>query len=236
VSAVSAWLRRHLFRSYRSVFKFLTGRDVPHAAIFDHVYARQKWLKGSGPGSYAETTETYRAFLQDFIATRGVKSVLDIGCGDWQFSQLINWSGVDYLGIDVSSIALAQARSFATDRIRFVESDARTMALPRADLLIMKDLLQHWTNAEIVALIPKLAQFRYCLITNGFVDGAMPALNLDKSAGSYRPVDLAKPPFCVAGTDIHTYDFAVPVAGGGMFSEQKRVFLIENTVSGGGGA
>jgi SAM-dependent methyltransferase len=233
VIALSRWLHRHLFRSYRSVFKFLTRRDVPHAAIFNQVYAKQKWLKGSGPGSYAETTETYRAFLQDFVAARSVKSVLDIGCGDWQFSQLIDWSGIDYLGIDVSSIALGHAQRFATGRIRFAEGDARTMALPRADLLIMKDVLQHWTNAEIVALIPKLAQFRYCLITNGFVDGAMPALNLDKSAGSYRPVDLAKPPFCVAGTDVLSYDFSVPLAGVGTFAEHKRVFLIENAVSSG---
>jgi SAM-dependent methyltransferase len=231
VSAITRWLHRHLFRSYRSVFKFLTGRDVTHAAIFDHVYAKQKWLKGSGPGSYAETTEKYRAFLQDFIATRGVKSVVDVGCGDWQFSQLIDWSSVDYLGIDVSSIALGHAQNFATDRIRFTQGDARTMVLPRADLLIMKDVLQHWTNAEIAALIPKFAQFRYCLITNGFVDGAMPALNLDKSAGSYRPVDLAKPPFGVVGTDVLAYDFAVPVAGAGVFAEHKRVFLIENAVS-----
>ena len=221
------WLRRNLFRTYRTIFKFIAGRDVPHAAIFNHIYNTGKWLKGSGPGSYPETTETYRAFLQDFIATREIRSVVDVGCGDWQFSQLIDWGDLDYLGIDVSSSALDEARRFATGRIRFAQGDARTMALPPADLLIMKDVLQHWTNAEIMALIPKLGQFRYCLITNGIVEATMPTLNLDKSAGSYRPIDLAKPPFSVAGTEVLTYDFSVPIAGPSIFSEQKHVFLIE---------
>ena len=27
---------------------------------------------------------------------------VDVGCGDWQFSRLIDWSGIDRRGIDVS--------------------------------------------------------------------------------------------------------------------------------------
>jgi SAM-dependent methyltransferase len=59
------------------------------------------WGAGSGPGSASHETIAYRAFLQGFLQWNRVRSVVDLGCGDWQFSRFIDWSGVDYTGVDV---------------------------------------------------------------------------------------------------------------------------------------
>jgi SAM-dependent methyltransferase len=218
------------FQMYRRLYNAVHGRDVPHAAVFDFIYASNAWHIGSGFGSLPQATETYRPFLQDFLARHAIRSVVDAGCGDWQSSRLIDWSGIDYLGIDVSSIVLKNIVGHAAPNIRFAEGDIRTLEQPGADLLIMKDVLQHWSNADIQALIPKFARYRYCLITNGTSAEVQPNLNQDIPAGHWRPVDLALPPFSVAGEYVHAYDFTVNLGNGQVSQEHKRVFLVRGQV------
>ena len=69
------------------------------------------------------------------------------------------------------------------------------MELPRAELLIMKDVMQHWLPAEISAFLPRLAQFPYSLITN---DVEAPELR-PKWHERWHPLDLTKPPYCLPG-------------------------------------
>lgn len=67
-----------------------------------------------------EYAEPYVDMLQRFLHDYEIRSVVDLGCGDWQFSRLIDWSGVDYLGLDVVEFVVDTNREqFATDSIRF---------------------------------------------------------------------------------------------------------------------
>jgi hypothetical protein len=50
--------------------------------VFDTNY-RAGW--GSGLGSLVSSTVTYRYIIESFIRLNDVHSVLDVGCGDWQF-------------------------------------------------------------------------------------------------------------------------------------------------------
>ena len=69
--------------------------------IFDTIYKYNLWLFGSGTGSLAINNKPYISFLNKFIKENNIKSVIDIGCGDWQISENIDWSNIKYLGIDV---------------------------------------------------------------------------------------------------------------------------------------
>jgi len=57
---------------------------------FARHYETDAWIGGSGIGSHAVNTQGYVRFLQRFIRANGVKSVVDFGCGDWQFSRAID--------------------------------------------------------------------------------------------------------------------------------------------------
>lgn len=216
-----------VFDSYRQLYNLIHGRDIRHAEIFDFIYAADLWEGGSGAGSSPEATETYRAFLKDFMVKNGIRSVVDAGCGDWQSSRLIDWSGIDYLGIDVSSVVLKNTKRFTKDGVRFIEGDARSIDLPGADLLIMKDVLQHWSNADIMEMIPKFRRFRYCLIANGATEQVRAYVNKDMPAGGYRPVDLSQPPFSVPGSFVLSYDVAYVTRSDGPVCSAMRVFLID---------
>ncbi|CAN5168303.1 hypothetical protein BH10PSE9_BH10PSE9_13590 [soil metagenome] len=173
------------------------GKVIPHSEIFNFVYATDVWYGGSGAGSSEAATVTYRAYLSGFLREKKIRSVVDAGCGDWQSSRLIDWTGIHYLGIDVSSVALKNTAQYSSSSIQFREGDVRSDDLPGANLLLMKDVLQHWPTADILAFLPKLGRFRFCLITNDFDPNRR--FRPEIRAGAHEPVDLTKPPFLLRG-------------------------------------
>jgi SAM-dependent methyltransferase len=187
-----------------------------HGEIFDFIYRNDVWKGGSGTGSREDVTRDYREFLQQFIQAARITSVVDLGCGDWQFSRHVDWSGIDYTGVDASAVVLENTGKFARPGVRFLHADGMTDALPAADLLIVKDVLQHWSNADIQAFLPQLQNYKGALITNGFPPGGEGFVNSEiRTGANYRPVDLPRPPFNLPGR--YVFDFQA--------DEPKRVFL-----------
>src|SRR5271165_5564077 len=72
--------------------------------VFQAIYREGAWGRGSGPGSKPSNTIEYRAFIE----ANGIQAVTDLGCGDWQFSYLIDWSGIEYLGLDLVPEVIAE--------------------------------------------------------------------------------------------------------------------------------
>jgi SAM-dependent methyltransferase len=189
-----------------------------HSEIFDSIYRENFWKTGSGPGSREEVTRAYRDWLQDFLSVNRIASVVDLGCGDWQVARHMDWVGIDYVGVDASALALQETQKFARPGVRFLHADGVTEPLPPADLLIVKDVLQHWSNADILAFAPQLAKFRFALITNGFSPPRAARMNMDIEAGDCRAIDPALPPFRLPGCFVFRFQA----------DELKRVFLWTN--------
>src|SRR5712692_11917380 len=108
----------------------------------------------SGSGSLVPSTVTYRHIIESFIRLNNVHSVLDLGCGDWQFSKLIPWdyNHISYLGLDVSSYIIERnTATFGTDRHQFkvIRNPSEIFDLGGFDLIVCKDCLQHVPNSVI---------------------------------------------------------------------------------------
>lgn len=144
-----------------------------HKEIFTEIYDKNIW-GGSGGGSSPENTVEYRALLQKFLRDYNIKSVVDFGCGDWSFSRLIDWTGIDYNGLDiVHSVIDSNRVKYTKPNIHFYVWDDYTSI--GADLLILKDVLQHWSNDQIDEFLYGVLNpsqksipvgFKYILITN----------------------------------------------------------------------
>jgi hypothetical protein len=113
---------------------------------------------------------------------------------------------------------LANIKKYASENVLFCELDAVTDELPFAELVIMKDVIQHWSNDEIVQFLPKLKNFKFALITNGFPHQAMSRVNTNIQAGGWRPIDLTAAPFNLGGAYVFSY----------VGDEIKRIFLYSN--------
>jgi SAM-dependent methyltransferase len=161
---------------------------------FTLAYKTGQWHHGSGSGSSPANTRTYRRFLAAYMQENRIRSVLDIGCGDWQFSRLIDWTGIDYLGVDVVPAVIGHNWfRYARPTIRFEHGDVLNgYQPPDADLILCKDLFQHWPDDAIHQLGARLTG-RRALITYDL--GGGPGPEWDTEPGGYRPLDLTRLPF-----------------------------------------
>lgn len=183
------------------------GGNRPLAETFTEIYREKTWDTSragtgtSGSGSTLQTSREYRAFLEGFIAEHGVRSVVDAGCGDWEFSQAVDWKGATYLGIDISpEVVDGVKQRFEKDGVRFQVGDV-TEDIPAGDLLVCKDVLQHLSNDLVRKFIKnnlRRGKYQWAIITN---DRQWPGFfnNRDISSGRRRGLDLRAPPFELTG-------------------------------------
>ena len=174
-------------------------QQTEHAKVFGEIYASDKWSNGSGPGSNTEACAPYRALIEDCISKRGVKSILDVGCGDGQSLTGLRLGTATYTGIDVAPVALERARK-ATPNGTFLELDATTVPVdkwPDADLVLIKDVIQHWPLSLVKDRMEAIvARYPRVLVTNS-VECSFATVNAECKTGEFRPIDLGKPPFCL---------------------------------------
>lgn len=198
-------IRKRLFNDFPQ-YKSIFAPETAHPVIFENIYKNNVWEKGSGGGSYPENTGEYRAFLQNFLREKQIKNVVDLGCGDWQFSQLLNWDGINYLGVDcVHFLTEENRKRFAKKgSIDFETADITNFNVPPCDLLIIKDVFIHWRNEEIQNFFKRSIPAKYILVTN---DNRVNGQHKDITApGQYRDVDITKHPFNLAAKPVLVWE------------------------------
>lgn len=156
----------------------MNDNSLDPKTVFCDIYKRRVWGEGSGGGSDYERAKPYCDFVSEYLKIPpypiGVRTVLDIGCGDGRVAKHINWHGAKYTGVDA-------AQGF----------DALTDDLPAADLVLCKEVLQHLSNAQVELLLARTSHYRRRLFTSYVGEGT----NTDIQTGQSRPVDLTLPPF-----------------------------------------
>jgi hypothetical protein len=183
-----------------------SSSDTPEK-IFTRIYETKGWGSSiHGSGSSKDATMQYRVFLQKFLKSRNIHSVVDIGCGDWCFSHLIDWSGISYSGYDVvKNIILQNEAKYSKSNIKFVHADCLSIDLPQAELLICKEFCQHLPNAEIKKFLSKIRMFTYCLFIDDVDGKTLTSENRDIAMGGWRCIDLTKPPFNLQAVKVMNY-------------------------------
>ena len=169
-------------------FSIYDGENL--GAEFQRIYRDGEWTFGrfprSGSGSSIEATNEYRAIIQPWI-DRSAR-IVDLGCGDWTFSQHIDWTGHNYLGLDVvPELIDSHNIRFAEPHIHFscVDFAHHPEAIPDADLYIIKDVLQHWPNYLITQFLRELVKRNApIVVTNCMSDEEMD----DVPLGGFRPL------------------------------------------------
>lgn len=167
-------------------------------SIFSGIYARDDWKLGSGPGSQPENCGLYLHFLSDILHDYGVRTVLDIGCGNWAHLKNADWGTTSYLGIDVVPLLILQnIKEYQKDGISFRACSINDVEnVSSFDLVIIKDVFQHLNYAEILCILKSVKLARLLLVTNDLAE-----INQDCACGGYRPLNMSAPPF---GFDVVT--------------------------------
>ena len=160
---------------------------------FTNIYEKELWGrgKGSGAGSRPKFNAPYITFLENFLRDNNIKSVIDFGCGDWQFSQYIDWGNVNYLGLDVVDSVIENNKkqfpeySFISDTTVFPYLEGR-------ELILIKDVIMHWPNKEIESFLDKLITYNIKIL---LVNESGQATNRRlKKVGGFSNIDYDKFP------------------------------------------
>ena len=194
-----------------SLSPLFSNEDIE--ATFTQYYENASWGRNehgegySGPGSQVSNTARYMKFLQDFVKKNKIKTIVDVGCGDWTFSQYLDWNGAEYTGIDiVKPVIEKNIKKFSSPKVRFIHSNGIEMDLPKADLLICKDVLQHLPDREIHKFLKQLSKYKHCLITNDIDPKTKSSENIELSDFTCgRFMDLTKYPFNLEGRKVLSY-------------------------------
>ena len=187
---------------------------------FAQIYDRHIWQGNSlsGPGSDEERTVDFRRLLAQFLKSHKIRSVVDLGCGDWSYGRLVDWSGCKYTGIDVvESVIDNNQRQYAKSNISFLCLDAGRQDLPMADLLIVKEVLQHLPTKDVQTILRKAQSYPFAIFVNDIthhIQGTQRQMwrwqsicsrNTDIEPGGYRLLSLREPPFSLDAKHLLTY-------------------------------
>jgi hypothetical protein len=174
---------------YRRTCKKLDAR-----AIFTAIYTKQLWKGGesvSGPGAEPGQTRVLIESLGRLLEALNIRSLLDIPCGDFNWMREVDLAHVDYLGADiVEELIAANKRTYPQ---RFEVIDLLGGALPKKDLILVRDCFVHLSYKEIFAAIGNIkgSGCRYLLATTFTGCGK----NKDICTGNWRKVNLQEKPF-----------------------------------------
>lgn len=167
--------------------------------IFTNIYENHSWNgeeSVSGSGSDLKATVVIRNKIPRLFEELHIKTVIDVPCGDfWWFKEIDMTQLAWYLGIDIVDELIQNNNAlYANNKITFKQGDLSTEILPKADLVLCRDLFLHLSNATNLAILQnlKLSQAKYLLIST------YPSIinNTDKKASrSCRPINLELPPF-----------------------------------------
>lgn len=183
---------RHVWSHHKARQRPSHG-DLPR--VFEDIYQNGLWGTGgwgsgevydSGPGSAGAAAGDFVRVVNDLIESEGLISVVDIGCGDFRVGSRIARPGLDYTGVDIFPGLIEQnTQRHGRAGLRFVCADATKGALPKADLCIIREVLQHLSNDDIAAILGQLGKFRFAVIAEHHpAPGFLWKANVDKAAGS----------------------------------------------------
>jgi SAM-dependent methyltransferase len=206
----SCWVNemRRLLRRGRVKLQALRYRRLSPQETFERIYASRAWGTGggnpfdSGTGSTDQFTRAYVDTITAYSEDRRLSTIVDLGCGDFRVgSHLIKSANVDYIGVDVVRPLIEHHnKAFSDSRTRFLCLDIISDPLPAGDLYLIRQVLQHLSNAQITKILHKLAS-QHVIVTEHIPVGQPVHPNRDKATGpdirlySCSGVYLEFPPF-----------------------------------------
>jgi SAM-dependent methyltransferase len=190
------------------------------SAAFGQIYRDHSWggVSRSGVGSSQEAARAYADTVTSVMQRFDVGTVLDLGCGDWEFSRRIDWGGARYIGVDIVPELVEHLRAtFGGPNVEFLQGNLLDADLPDADLVLCKDVLQHLGTAQVERALDRLSRYPLVMLTNDRVlrtrlgwrhlwrttETGTP--NVDIPPGGWRPLLLREPPFGLTAEEACRY-------------------------------
>ena len=180
----------------------------PTKAAMEQIYEQHLWGGDrhafySGDGSHnPNLVKPYVTAVSKFLKSFETPlTVCDLGCGDFNVGKQLAPYTKKYIGVDiVENLIDHNQNTFASENIRFQCLDIAQDEIPQADCAILRQVLQHISNKEVLQVVRKLKDYKYIILTEHLPEGDFvpnrdiisgQGIRLKKQSG----LDLLAPPF-----------------------------------------
>ena len=194
----------------KSVYKIIHQRKVDKAIKnrnvedrFSKIYEDGVWYankeSASGSGSTLEVTKHVRTFLPELVEKYKVETLVDIGCGDYNWMKEVPL-GCKYIGTDiVKSVVEENIEKYQNKEINFLHSNAIEEKIPEGEIILCRDVLFHLSFEDGKKIIEniKKSKAKY-LVTTSHKEMRV---NEDIYTGNFRKICL----------EIEPYNFPNPI-------------------------
>ena len=224
----------------------LTGKQLlkklaqlPSQQLFESIYQQQLWgsqddsrfYSGDGSHDPALSLPYIRKVKELILGFDSLPVIVDLGCGDFHIgSQLLDVCA-HYHACDIASNVIEHNQTlYQHSKLTFHQLDACQKHPPTGDLLIIRQVLQHLSNDNILKILRWLDDYPYILVTEHIPEGPFSA-NKDKANGPdsrlrfNSGVDLQQPPFNLSNKSMQIID---SIKDKGTFGGLIRTWLFKN--------
>ncbi|CAM4321410.1 class I SAM-dependent methyltransferase [Gillisia hiemivivida] len=180
----------------------------PTKDAMEQVYEMKLWGDNksdfySGLGSHdPEIINPYLEVLISFLTSfKNPLRVCDLGCGDFNVGKELVKHTKKYVAVDIVTNLIEYNREkFKAENLEFHCLDIAVDDLPSGDCVILRQVLQHLSNAEVQSLVSKLTDYKYVILTEHLPEGDFvpnkelisgQGIRLKKRSG----INLLAPPF-----------------------------------------
>ena len=186
-----------VYRMLRRAYAYyrLNGRDAED--IFTDIFKKNKWggkESVSGIGSELQHTKVIISEVQILLRELGIKSMLDIPCGDFNWMRHLDLNGIQYTGADiVEELITLNTTKYEASGISFKKLNLIRDELPVAELIICRDCLVHLSFRDIFCSLKNISESRSkYLLTTTYSDRK---INRDIYTGQWHSLNLEMAPF-----------------------------------------
>jgi len=182
------------------IWQYLANKRAKydHEKIFTKIIRKNIWEgkeSVSGPGSNLEQTKIIREAIGQLIKDLKVFRMLDIPCGDFHWMKHVDLNNVKYIGADiVKSLIRKNTDTYGKrEGVSFRLLNLINDPLPKADLILCRDCLVHFSFHDIFLALKNICQSDSTfLLTTNFPEHK---INNDINTGKWRFLNLNSPPF-----------------------------------------
>ncbi|KAB1069859.1 class I SAM-dependent methyltransferase [Tamlana haliotis] len=143
--------------------------------IYDqHLWGGQEFDFYSGDGSHnSEIINPYLEAVSAFLKTKNnALTICDLGCGDFNIGKELLPFSKKYFAIDIVEKLIDRNKSlYKSDKLEFHCLDIAKNPWPKADCIILRQVLQHLSNKEIQQVLEKLKVHQYVILTEHIPEG-----------------------------------------------------------------
>jgi len=166
--------------------------------IFTRIFTSNAWGSletPSGPGSAIDACPGIIRKIPFWIDLYSIKTIVDLGCGDFNWMSQVDLSSVEYDGYDIVREAILAASKHTASNIAFHHADILNMKIQKADLVICKDVLIHLPDIDALKLLESIRSSGSRLLASTTAPGWNNMFRHGLQPGEFCPLDLEADPF-----------------------------------------